>query len=105
MKGLNHEYMGSTGAPPAAWQGPKTKKNQPTANSANRLTHRNSDTPGNLEGPVPASTSLHAAANVPNPTDAILALNESARDVSTIGTFAPSTSPAHSPPPTYTKLL
>ena len=47
----------------------------------------------------------HPAANVPNPTDAILALNESARDVSTIGTFAPSTSPAHSPPPTYTKLL
>ena len=22
-EGLNHEYMGSTGAPPAAWQGPE----------------------------------------------------------------------------------
>ena len=36
-KGLNHEYMGSTGAPPAAWQGPKDSRKvnqqpfQPTA--------------------------------------------------------------------------
>jgi len=24
--GLNHEYMGSTGAPPAAWQGPEERE-------------------------------------------------------------------------------
>jgi hypothetical protein len=38
--------MASTGAPPAAWQGPEdSKRNQPTANSPNRLTHRNPDNP------------------------------------------------------------
>ncbi len=26
LMGLNHEYMGSTGAPPAAWQGPEDRK-------------------------------------------------------------------------------
>ena len=37
MKGLNHEYMGSTGAPPAAWQGPEDKEEpsqQPTQETA-----------------------------------------------------------------------
>ena len=33
------------GVPPAAWQGPKDKKQQPKTNSPNRLTHRNTDSP------------------------------------------------------------
>lgn len=38
--------------------------------------------------------------STPSATDAIRACFESAREVSTIGTLAPSTSPAQSPPPT-----
>ena len=33
------------GVPPAAWQGPEDKKQQPKTNSPNRLTHRNTDSP------------------------------------------------------------
>ena len=38
------------GVPPAAWQGPKDKKQQPKTNSPNRLTHRNTDSPSRLHG-------------------------------------------------------
>jgi hypothetical protein len=31
--------------PPAAWQGPEDKKQQPKTHSPNRLTHRNTDSP------------------------------------------------------------
>ena len=44
-------------------------------------------------------------ASVARATEAMRAKSESAREVSTMGTLAPSTRPAHSPPPTYTKLL
>ena len=37
------------GVPPAAWQGPDDKKQQPKTNSPNRLTHRNTDSPGGKE--------------------------------------------------------
>jgi hypothetical protein len=33
------------GVPPAAWQGPEDKKQQPKTHSPNRLTHRNTDSP------------------------------------------------------------
>ena len=36
------------GVPPAAWQGPEDKKQQPKTNSPNRLTHRNTDSPGHI---------------------------------------------------------
>ena len=42
----------------------------------------------------------HAAVKTPSATDASRAIAESAREVSTIGTLAPSTRPAQSPPPT-----
>ena len=38
-------------------------------------------------------------------TDASRDISESAREVNAIGMRAPTTNPAHSPPPTYTKLL
>jgi hypothetical protein len=37
------------GVPPAAWQGPEDKKQQPKTNSPNRLTHRNTDSPSQRE--------------------------------------------------------
>ena len=37
------------GVPPAAWQGPEDKKQQPKTNSPNRLTHRNTDSPSDAD--------------------------------------------------------
>ena len=36
------------GVPPAAWQGPEDKKQQPKTNLPNRLTHRNTDSPDDI---------------------------------------------------------
>lgn len=46
------------GVPPAAWQGPEDKKQQPKTNSPNRLTHRNTDSPFKLPIEVPQPSGL-----------------------------------------------
>jgi hypothetical protein len=46
------------GVPPAAWQGPEDKKQQPKTNSPNRLTHRNTDSPLDLQSSLIFSFAL-----------------------------------------------
>ncbi len=75
--------------------------------SAADLAHAVGAVDGAVDGAVgkparrdaPAQPRPGVPANTANATDAIRDCSESAREVSTTGTVAPSTSPAQSPPP------
>ena len=64
-EGLNHEYMGSTGAPPAAWQGPEDRREisqQPIQQTAS---HTEIRTPPDPLGPPETSLDvLHLLAHL-----------------------------------------
>jgi 16S rRNA pseudouridine516 synthase len=74
--------------PPAAWQGPEDKKQQPKTNSPNRLTHRNTDSPG-------AAAGVQAVGRLDQDTTGLLLLSDDGRFIHRL------TSPRHHVPKVY----